>query len=137
MPRRDFTQANILGNWFIFTDSNNYFRRVYPGWLAFQTYRNSDHALESAQWAVWLEWDTRVGGTAWVEPKVFHENVAAPFIDRRFGDTIPAGAYNFSDLQLVLRDGRRCEASNDDRLPRRYLFRRHARAGRSRARRGT
>ena len=98
-PRRDFTQANVAGNYFIFTDSSRYFRRVYPGWLAFQTYRNSDHTLESAQWAVWLEWDTRVGGTAWIEPKVFHENVAAPF-SIGGSTTIPAGAYNFSDLQL-------------------------------------
>ncbi|MGH9884367.1 MAG: DUF5916 domain-containing protein, partial [bacterium] len=45
-PRRDFTQMNGYGNYFIFTDSSRYFRRVYPGWLAFQTYRNSDHALE-------------------------------------------------------------------------------------------
>ncbi len=100
LPRTDFTIANIIGNYFIYTDSNPYFRRVYPGALAFQTYRNSDHALESAQWAVWVEWDTKDGGGGWVEPKVFHENVASAFtIAGKTG--VPAGAYTFSDLQLV------------------------------------
>lgn len=98
-PRRDFTQANFAGNYYFFTDSSRYFRRVYPGWLAFQTYRNSDHALESGQWAAWVQWDTRVGGTAWVEPKVFHENVAAPF-SIGGSATIPKGAYTFADLQF-------------------------------------
>jgi len=99
LPRRDFTSANIAGNYFFFTDSSRIFRRVYPGALAFQTYRNSDHALESAQWAVWVEWDGKDGSVGWVEPKLFHENVLAPF---SIGGTaqIPAGAYNFSDLQL-------------------------------------
>ena len=99
LPRRDFTSANIAGNYFFFTDSSRIFRRVYPGALAFQTYRNSDHALESAQWAVWIEWDGKDGSVGWVEPKLFHENVLAPF---SIGGTaqIPAGAYNFSDLQL-------------------------------------
>jgi hypothetical protein len=115
-PRRDFTQANIVGNYFIFTDSNRYTRRVYPGWLAFQTYRNSDHTLESAQWALWLEWDTRVGGTAWIEPKVFHENVATPFTIGGSA-TIPAGAYNFSDLQLyyAMGSGSKLRATTDFR----------------------
>ena len=100
LPRADFTVANVAGNYFIFTDSSRYFRRVYPGALAFQTFRNSDHALESAQWALWVEWDTKDGGGGWVEPKVFHENVAAPFtIAGKTG--VPAGAYTFSDLQLV------------------------------------
>src|SRR4051812_45607815 len=78
-PRRDFTSANVYGNWFLFTDSSRFFRRVYPGALAFQTFRNSDHALESAQWAVWVEWDAKNGGGGWVEPKAFHENVLIPF----------------------------------------------------------
>jgi hypothetical protein len=100
LPRTDFTIANVGGNYFIFTDSNRYFRRVYPGALAFHTFRNSDRALESAQWAVWVEWDTKDGGGGWVEPKVFHENVASAFtIAGKTG--IPAGAYTFSDLQLV------------------------------------
>src|SRR5690606_31199865 len=34
-------------------------RRVYPGALAFSTFRNSDGALESAQYAVWVQWDTK------------------------------------------------------------------------------
>jgi hypothetical protein len=100
IPRTDFTVANVGGNYFIFTDSSRYFRRVYPGAIAFHTLRNSDHTLESAQWAVWVEWDTKDGGGGWVEPKVFHENVASAFTIA--GTTgIPAGAYTFGDLQLV------------------------------------
>lgn len=100
LPRRDFTSANIVGNYFIFTDRNSYFRRVYPGALAFQTFRNSDGALESAQWAFWVQWDTKAGGGGWIEPKWFHENVAQAF---RIGGAIdiPAGAYDFADLQVV------------------------------------
>ncbi|HEX6315038.1 MAG TPA: DUF5916 domain-containing protein [Gemmatimonadaceae bacterium] len=100
LPRRDFTSANIVGNYYIFTDRNSYFRRVYPGALAFQTFRNSDGALESAQWAFWVQWDTKAGGGGWVEPKWFHENVAQSF---RIGGVIdiPRGEYDFADLQVV------------------------------------
>jgi hypothetical protein len=78
-------------------------RRYYPGALAFSTWRNSDGALESAQYAVWVEWDTKQGGNGWVEPKLFHENVAEAFT---IGDaTIPAGSYDFADLQVVLSMG--------------------------------
>lgn len=100
LPRRDFTSANIVGNYYIFTDRNSYFRRVYPGALAFQTWRHRDGALESAQWAFWVQWDTKAGGGGWVEPKWFHENVAQPF---QIGGVIdvPAGPYDFADLQVV------------------------------------
>ena len=100
MPRRDFTTANVVGNWFLYTDKNRYFKRVYPGALAFSTFRNADRALESGQYAVWVQWDTKAGGGGWVEPKAFHENVLTPFV---IGNAvhIPAGSYDFADLQLV------------------------------------
>jgi hypothetical protein len=100
MPRRDFTTANVVGNWFLFTDSHEYFRRIYPGALAFSTFRNSDHALESGQYAFWVQWDTKSGGGGWIEPKWFHENVLTPF---SIGNevVIPAGSYDFADLQIV------------------------------------
>ena len=99
LPRSDVTTLNASGNYFILTDKHPYFRRVYPGALAFQTVRNSDGALESGTWAVWVEWDTKAGGGGWVEPKAFHENVREPFTIGRA--VIPAGTYNFADLQLV------------------------------------
>jgi hypothetical protein len=37
--RRDFTTANVVANYFIFTDKHPVFRRVYPGALAFSTSR--------------------------------------------------------------------------------------------------
>lgn len=100
MPRIDFTSINLGGNYFIFTDKNRYFRRVYPGAIAYSTFRNSDRELESGQYAVWVQWDTKAGGGGWVEPKGFRENVRAPFtIGRKIH--IPAGVYDFADLQLV------------------------------------
>jgi hypothetical protein len=97
--RSDFTQANIAGNYFIFTDKHPTLRRVFPGALAFSTFRNADHVLESGQYALWLQWDTKAGGGGWIEPKLFHENVQAQFpIGRRV--TIPAGRYDFADLQI-------------------------------------
>ena len=100
MPRRDFTTANVVGNWFFYTDQNRYFKRVYPGALAFSTFRNADRALESGTYAFWVQWDAKGGGGGWVEPKWFHENVVAPFV---IGNKvhIPAGVYDFADLQLV------------------------------------
>jgi hypothetical protein len=100
MPRRDFTTANVVGNWFVYTDKHRYFKRVYPGALALSTFRNADRTLESGQYAVWVQWDTKAGGGGWVEPKVFHENVVAPF---KIGNAvnIPAGSYDFADLQVV------------------------------------
>ncbi|MEP7347454.1 MAG: DUF5916 domain-containing protein [Gemmatimonadaceae bacterium] len=100
MPRQNYTVANAYGNWFIFTDSSRYFRRVYPGALAFSTFRNADGALESSQYAVWVQWDTKTGGGGWVEPKGFHESVLTPFTIGK-NITIPAGSYDFADLQLV------------------------------------
>jgi hypothetical protein len=99
LPRSDVTTANAVGNWFFFTDKHRYFRRVYPGALAFHTFRNQDHVLESGTWAAWVQWDTKAGGGGWVEPKVFHEDVREAF---PIGDvTIPAGRYTFADLQVV------------------------------------
>jgi hypothetical protein len=73
---------------------------VYPGALAFHTFRNSDGALESGQWAFWVQWDTKAGGGGWIEPKWFRENVAQPFRIANAID-IPAGIYDFADLQVV------------------------------------
>lgn len=116
VPRRDFTIANVVGNYFIFTNGHSFFRRVYPGALAFNTFRNADGALESAQYAVWVQWDTKSGGGGWIEPKVFHENVQTAFT---LGGTaeIPAGAYTFADLQLQLSmpSGTRLRTSLDAR----------------------
>jgi hypothetical protein len=100
MPRRDFSSANAFGNWYFFTDKHPYLRRVYPGALAFQTWRNADGVLESASYAFWLQWDTKRGGGGWVEPKWFREDVAGAF---RIGPdiTIPAGTYDFMDFQAV------------------------------------
>jgi hypothetical protein len=100
LPRSDFTSANVFANYFIFTDKHSFFRRIYPGALALQTFRNSDGAIESAQWAFWVQWDTKAGGGGWIEPKWFRENVSQAF---RIGGVIdvPVGTYDFADLQFV------------------------------------
>ena len=100
MPRLDFTMANAYANWYFFTSDKSFLRRVYPGALYFTTFRNADHKLESGMSAVWLEWDTKAGGGGWVEPKRFHEDVTQPFTIGK-GITIPAGSYDFSDLQIA------------------------------------
>jgi len=103
LQRRDYTTANIAGNYFIYTDEHKWLRRYYPGALALSTFRNSDGVLESGQYAFWVEWDTKSGGNGWIEPKWFHENVAEEFA---IGDaTVPAGAYDFKDLQIYLSMG--------------------------------
>ncbi|MGE3345322.1 MAG: DUF5916 domain-containing protein [Vicinamibacterales bacterium] len=101
LPRRDVSSFDVIGNYFIFTDGHRFLRRVYPGALAFSTIRNSDGALESGQYAFWVQWDTKAGGGGWIEPKWFRENVATPF---RIGGKvdIPAGRYRFVDLQVAL-----------------------------------
>lgn len=100
MPRRDFTTANVVSNYYFFTDRNRYFRRVYPGALAFTTWRNATREIESGQYAFWVQWDTKAGGGGWVEPKWFRESVIVPFT---IGGAvrIPSGAYDFKDLQVV------------------------------------
>ena len=116
MPRQDFTTANVSGNYYVFTDKNRIFKRVYPGVIAFNTFRNADGALESGQYAVWVQWDTKAGGGGWVEPKWFHENVLAPFTIG--GEvTMPAGVYDFADLQVrtTMPQGRKLRADVDVR----------------------
>jgi hypothetical protein len=104
LPRRNYTSVNMLANRYTFTDKHPILRRVYPGMLAFSTYRNTDHALESGQYAVWVQWDTKKGGGGWIEPKLFHENVLTPFtIGNRIA--IPRGSYDFADLQFALSMG--------------------------------
>jgi hypothetical protein len=101
LPRRDFTTANALAEYFVFTDDHPRLRRVWPGALAFSTFRNSDGELESGQYAVWLEWETKAGGIGWIEPKVFVEDVVEPFTIG--GEVeIPEGRYTFADLQVAL-----------------------------------
>ncbi|HJU66501.1 MAG TPA: hypothetical protein VJ596_12515, partial [Gemmatimonadaceae bacterium] len=113
-PRRDFTTANAIANWYRFTDNHPVFRRVFPGALAFSTFRNADGALESGQYAVWLQWETKGGGGGWIEPKYFHENVLTPFT---IGGEIhiPAGKHDFADLQLALQmaQGRKVRMNAD------------------------
>ena len=103
LQRSDYTTANAIANYYIYTDKHRWMRRYYPGALAFSTFRNSDHALESGQYALWVEWDTKAGGAGWIEPKWFHENVAEAFTIGKA--TIPAGAYDFADLQVYLATG--------------------------------
>jgi hypothetical protein len=100
LPRRDVTSVNAVGNYYVFTDKHRFFRRIYPGALAFSTFRNSDGVLESGTYAFWVQWDTKAGGGGWVEPKWFREDVQAPF---RIGGKvdIPTGNYDFADLQIV------------------------------------
>ena len=116
MPRRDFTTANVVGNWFLYTDKHRYFKRIYPGALAFSTFRNFDGALESGTYAFWVQWETKAGGGGWIEPKWFHEDVLVPF---RIGNEIPipAGRYDFADLQVVntMSSGRKLRADVDVR----------------------
>jgi hypothetical protein len=116
LPRSDFTSANAVANYFIFTDAHPFFRRIYPGALALTTFRNSDGAVESGQYAVWVQWDTKAGGGGWIEPKWFRENVAESF---RIGGEIdiPAGVYDFADLQavFVMPTGARLRTSIDAR----------------------
>jgi hypothetical protein len=104
LPRRDFTTANALVQWYFFTDDHPWLRRIWPGGLAFSTFRNSDDALESGQYAFWVQWETKAGGGGWIEPKWFVEDVATPFAIG--GEVeIPAGRYTFADLQLALSMG--------------------------------
>ena len=115
LPRRDYWSANLLANWYRFTDSHPRFRRVWPGMLAFTTFRNGDGALESAQYAFWLQWETKAGGGGWLEPKWFHEDVLFAF---PVGDAmIPAGRYDFADFQVYLHmpSGSRLRATLDAR----------------------
>jgi hypothetical protein len=100
MPRRNFTSANVVSNYYVFTDRNRFFRRIYPGALAFTTWRNTDREIESGQYAFWVQWDAKAGGGGWVEPKWFRESVITPFT---IGGSvhIPRGTYDFADLQLV------------------------------------
>lgn len=113
LQRTDFTQLNAYGNWFIYTDKHPWMRRYYPGWLAFQTYRNSDHSLESGTYAFWVQWDTKRGGGGWVEPKWFHEDVRRAFSIGKA--TIPAGTYDFADFQVAftMAQGRKVRTSLD------------------------
>lgn len=115
-PRRDFTTASVVSNWFFFTDDHQYLRRVYPGALAFSTFRNSDSALETGTYAFWVQWDTKTGGGGWLEPKWFHENVVAPFPIGK-SVTIPAGVYDFADFQAAyfMPAGRRMRTDVDFR----------------------
>lgn len=116
MPRQNFTTANVVGNWFVYTDKHRYLKRFYPGALAFSTFRNADGVLESGQYAFWVQWEAKSGDGGWIEPKWFREDVLVPF---RIGNEIPipAGRYDFADLQLVhtMSTGRKLRADVDFR----------------------
>jgi hypothetical protein len=116
LPRRDFWAVNALANYYVFTDEHRYFRRVWPGLLAFSTFRNGDGALETGVYAVWVQWETKEGGGGWLEPKLFVEDVVSGF---SIGDEvgIPAGRYRYADFQAVwsMPSGRRLRTSIDAR----------------------
>lgn len=116
LPRRAVTSLNFVSNWFLYTDEHAYFRRVFPGGLAFSTFRNGDGSLESGQYALWVQWETKAGGGGWIEPKLFVEDVRDPFSIGGEVD-IPAARYTFADLQLVwsMPNGERLRTSVDAR----------------------
>jgi hypothetical protein len=98
--RRDFSSLNAFGNYYIFTDRHPRLRRIYPGFVAFQTWRNTDGSLESGTWATWVQWETKRGGGGWIEPKWFREDVRVAFpIGSEI--TIPVGTHDFMDWQFV------------------------------------
>jgi hypothetical protein len=116
LPRRDFWAVNVLANYYVFTDEHRYFRRVWPGMLAYSTFRNGDDSLETGVYAVWFQWETKAGGGGWLEPKVFVDDVISPF---PIGDAvvIPAGRYRYADFQAVwaMPSGDRLRATVDAR----------------------
>lgn len=99
LQRRGVT-LNALANYYIYTDDHAFFRRVFPGFLAFSNFRNGDGGLRSGQYAVWVQWETKGGSGGWIEPKVFVEDVRSPF---RIADAvdIPVGRHVFADLQIA------------------------------------
>lgn len=115
-PRTDFTRVGTYGNYFFFTDDHPVLRRIYPGALAFSTWRNDSGVLESGQYALWVQWDTKAGGGGWIEPKWFREDVLEPFTIGGTA-TIPAGTYDYMDLQVALQQnsGARLRTSIDAR----------------------
>ena len=88
-----------------------------PGALAFSTFRNADRALESGQYAFWVQWDTKAGGGGWIEPKWFHENVLAPFT---IGNAVhdPRRQLRLRRPAARLHHADRREAADRRRLPR-------------------
>jgi hypothetical protein len=116
LPRVDVTRATAVANWYFFKDAHPWLRRIWPGALAFGTFRNATGALESGQYAAWVQWETKAGGGGWVEPKLFVEDVEEAF---SIGGevTIPRGRYTFADLQLVytMPAGRRLRTDVDFR----------------------
>ena len=116
LPRQDYSTLNSIANWYFFMDQESRFRRVWPGALAFSTFRNESGVLESGQYAVWVQWETKRGGGGWIEPKVFREDVRSPFTIAGTAQ-VPAGNYTFADLQLALNmaTGRRLRAGLDAR----------------------
>lgn len=106
---------NALANYYVYTDDHALFRRVFPGFLAFSNIREHG-GLESGQYAVWVQWETKGGSGGWIEPKVFVEDVGTPF---RIGGVVdvPADRYVFADLQFAwqMNPGRPLRADIDAR----------------------
>ena len=65
LPRRDFTTANAISEYYFFTDSSRTFRRVWPGALAFSTFRNTSVRTSSraASPSFWSDRTTTAGMT--------------------------------------------------------------------------
>jgi len=84
--------------------------------LAFSTFRNGDGSLESGQYALWVQWETKGGFGGWLEPKLFVEDVLDPFSIGGEGE-IPAGRHEFADFQVALQmpAGRRLRTNLDAR----------------------
>jgi hypothetical protein len=116
LPRRDYWTANVLAERYFWTDDHSWLRRIWPGMLAFSTFRRSDGALESGQYAVWVQWETKRGGGGWIEPKLFRESVVSAFLIGGEAE-VPAGDYTFADLQvnLSMANGRKLRTGVDFR----------------------
>ena len=114
LQRRDFSFLSTAVQYFIFTDANPTWRRVFPGMFAGGTYRNGDGVLESGRIAAWLQAETKGGSMGWIEPQLFREDVVQPFM---IGNTvgIPAGGYTFANIWLYwqMPTGKRLRTTTD------------------------
>lgn len=96
-PGTDWARGIFVYSWLL--DSHPWLRALHPSLLLSSVFRHSDGQMESGRLLHWWTFETKNGGSGWIEPRLQYEDVPIAFSLSRDAE-IPADTYTYFDWWL-------------------------------------
>lgn len=111
-PDTNLARGIFVYSWLL--DTHPFLRALHPSLLVSGIFRHSDGALETGKLLHWWTFETKNGGSGWIEPRLQYEDVPVAFNLSRDVE-IPVGSYTYFDwwLNYVMPAGRLLRAVFD------------------------